>query len=82
LWWWLFQSYGAREEEEEGDQGSISPTFYEQLLRVQIPKTQKDTDDLTVFFSLLGSALVRTAHKMLVKSTPGNDGGEQREARS
>jgi len=27
----------------------ISPTFYKQLLRVQIPKAQKDTDDLTGF---------------------------------
>jgi len=25
------------------------PTFYEELLRVQIPKAQKDTDDLTIF---------------------------------
>jgi len=29
--------------------GSISPTYYEQLLPTQIPKAQKDTDDLTVF---------------------------------
>ena len=28
---------------------SISPTFYMQLLHVQIPKVQKDNDDLTVF---------------------------------
>jgi len=28
--------------------GSISSTFHEQFLRVQIPKGQKDTDDLTV----------------------------------
>jgi len=32
-----------------GNQGSISPTFYEQLLCVKIPKVQKETDDLTVF---------------------------------
>ncbi len=29
-------------------QGSISPTFYKQLLCMQIPKVQKHTDDLTV----------------------------------
>jgi len=28
--------------------GSISSTFYEQLLRVQIPKAQKDTGTLTL----------------------------------
>jgi hypothetical protein len=33
-----------------GDQVSISSTFYVQLLLTQIPKAQKDTDDLTVFF--------------------------------
>jgi len=30
--------------------GLILPMFYEQLLHKQIPKAQKDTDDLTVFF--------------------------------
>ncbi len=34
--------------------GSISSTFYVQLLRLQIPKAQKDTDDLTVFFHAFG----------------------------
>jgi len=29
--------------------GSISPTVYRQILCTQIPKAQKDTDDLTVF---------------------------------
>jgi hypothetical protein len=33
-----------------GNLGSISSTFYEQLLRAQIPKAVKDTDDLAVFF--------------------------------
>jgi len=33
---------------------------------LQIPKAQKDTDDLTVSFVLLGKA----AHNMLVKLTP------------
>jgi len=30
--------------------GSISTMFYEQLLLKKIPKAQKDSDDLTVFF--------------------------------
>jgi len=30
-----------------GDLGFISPSFYEQLLQSQIPKAQKDTNDLT-----------------------------------
>ncbi len=30
----------------------------------------KNTDGLTVFFALLGSMLIKAAHKMLVKSTP------------
>jgi len=47
--------------------GSISPTFYELLLRApQFPKAQKDTDDLTVFFALLGSVHKKAAHKTLV----------------
>ncbi len=34
---------------------------------MQIPHAQKDTDDLTVFYVLSGSARVKAAHKMLVK---------------
>ncbi len=49
---------------------AISSTFYEQLLRTQIPKAQKDTDELTVFFMLSGSARTKTACKTLMKSTP------------
>jgi len=30
---------------------------------VQIPKAQKETDDLTVFFALLESARIKAAHK-------------------
>jgi hypothetical protein len=48
---------------------SVSSTFYKQLLCVQIPKAQKDTDDLIVFFALLGSVRVKAAHKLLVKLT-------------
>jgi len=35
-----------------GDLKAISQTFNEQLLLVKIPKAQKDTSDLTVFFAL------------------------------
>jgi len=51
--------------------GSISSTFNVQLLRAQIPKAQKDTVKLYVFFALLESAQVKALCKMLVKSTPG-----------
>ena len=46
-------------------QGSISPTFYEQLLHTQIPKEQK-----SCLFALLESACVKAAQRMLVKLTP------------
>jgi len=51
-------------------QGSISPTFYSQLLSAQIPKAQKDTDDLTVILVLLKYMRLKAARKTLVKSTP------------
>jgi hypothetical protein len=41
----------------------ISPTFYQQLLQGKDPKVQNDTDDLAVFFALLGSACVKAARK-------------------
>ena len=47
--------------------GQFHQRVYEQLLRMQILKGQKA---LTVFFALLGSALVKAACKMLVKLTP------------
>jgi hypothetical protein len=49
---------------------SISPTFYEQLLGAQIPNAQKETDDFTVFFSLLGSAPTKAAHKNVGEIEP------------
>jgi len=49
---------------------SISTTFFEQLLHVQIPKAQKDTDDLTVLFALLESLFVKAAHKHVVEIDP------------
>jgi hypothetical protein len=36
---------------------SISPTFYLELLLAQIPKAQKDTDDLTKVFCPFGICL-------------------------
>jgi hypothetical protein len=47
-----------------------SPTFYEQLLRMQIPKAQKRTSS---FFGLMGSAGAKAAHRILMKLTPGVD---------
>jgi len=55
----------------KSSRGQFCQHFYANLLRVQIPKAQKDTDDLTVFFALLVSALVKAAPKMLVKLTQG-----------
>ncbi len=36
----------------------ISLMFYEQLFHTEMPKSQKDTGSLTVFFALLGTAWV------------------------
>ncbi len=46
------------------------------LLFLQIPKVQKKTVDLTVFYVLFGSTSAKVTHKMLVKLTTG---GEQRD---
>jgi hypothetical protein len=48
---------------------SISPTFYTHLLHVQIPKAQKDSLVISVFFVLLGSSRAKAAHKTLAKLT-------------
>ena len=53
------------------DHGSISSTFYKQLLRTQTPKAQKKTVKSSSFFALLGSASAKVARRMLVKLTPG-----------
>ena len=50
--------------------GSISPTFYEQLLLAQIPKAQKKPVKLSSFIALLGSARVKATRRTLVKLTP------------
>ncbi len=49
--------------------GSISSTFYLQLLLSQIPKALKKTVKLSIFFTLSGSRSVIAAHKTLVKLT-------------
>ncbi len=59
--------------------GSISLTFYEQLLHAHIPKAQKDNQVISVFFHFLGSACIRAVHKMLVKTTPEEKGERERE---
>jgi len=50
-------------------QGSISLTFYEQLLCVQIPKEQNKYSHI-VFFTLSGSVQVKAARETLMKNTP------------
>ncbi len=50
---------------------SISSTFYEQLLHVQIPEVQKDSQVGSLFCAFLGSARAKALGKMLVKLTPG-----------
>jgi len=51
--------------------GSISSTFYEQLLCMQISKAQKIQSSCQSFFALSGSALIKAACRMLMKLTPG-----------
>ena len=52
--------------------GSISPTFYEQLLHAQTPKAQKiQSSPCWFLFALLGSTNVQAVCKMLVRLTPG-----------
>jgi len=68
-------SRGRNNNEQARALGPISPTFYAQLLHVQIPKSAKKTDSLTVFFALLGAACVKTARPMLVKSNHGIEMG-------
>ncbi len=56
-------------DEDSGNLGSISSTFYEQLLHLQIPNAQK-TVKLSAFFALSGSLHVKAVHKMLVQLAP------------
>ena len=50
--------------------GSISPTFYVQLLHMQIPKAQKDSQ-FKQLFALLGSASKKAACKHVEEIGPG-----------
>jgi hypothetical protein len=47
--------------------GLISPTFYAQFLRAQIPKAQKHIVKLSVFFVLLETVHINAACKTLMK---------------
>ena len=40
-------------------------------------RSRQKADGLTVFFALLGSAHIKAAHKMLVKSTQGGEKEQQ-----
>ena len=62
--------------------GSISPTFYEQLLRVQRSRKRKKQLNLTFFLAILGSVLAKAARKTLVKLTPEMQSGAERSTRS
>ena len=50
-------------------QGSISPSFYEQLLHPQIPKAQKDSQ-VKQLFAFLGSESVKAAPKHVDEIDP------------
>jgi len=52
--------------------GSISSTFYEQLLRAQIPNAQKRKSSQQCHLALLGPMSVKAARKSLVKLTLGH----------
>ena len=49
--------------------GAMSPTFYEQLLRMQSPKAQKD-GQIKQLFAILGSACVKAACKYIDEIYP------------
>jgi hypothetical protein len=54
-------------------QGLISPTFYSKLLLAQIPKIQKDTNNLAVFLCFwdLLESRAKALRETLAKLTPG-----------
>jgi len=51
------------------ENGSISPTFYEKLLRAQIPKVQKESEVISIFLRFWDLYRVKAACKTLVKLT-------------
>ncbi len=48
----------------------LTEKLYEQLLHTQILKAKKDTDDLTVFFTILGSAHAKVVRKHVGEIDP------------
>jgi hypothetical protein len=50
--------------------GQFHQHVYSKFLCTKIPKAQKDTQVISVFFALFWSASVKAACKMLVKLTP------------
>jgi len=56
------------------EQGSISPSFYEQLLHAKITKAQKYSNDLTVFSALLGSMLIIATRNHVGEIAPSKRG--------
>ena len=58
-------------------QGSISPSFNEQLLRTKIPKAQKDSQ-IKQLFALLGPACVQAAPKHVDEIDPSCSTCEQK----
>jgi len=52
---------------------SISPTCLLEAFTHADPKSVKKTDNLTVFFTTLGSVYVKALCKMLMKLTLGRD---------
>jgi len=66
----LKRKCGGGEETMMKYLGSISPMLYEQFLSPQIPKAQKNTIKLSVFFMRFGSLHIKAVYKMLVKLSP------------
>jgi len=62
FWWRLTPTHSHR--------GQFHQHFTRSFLCEKIPKSQKKTDNLTVFFVPLGSVCIKALHKMLVKMAP------------
>ncbi len=56
---------------KRGVRDNVTKGHFTKILRVQIPKAQKMTNNLTVFLALSGSAHVKAAHKMLMNLITG-----------
>jgi len=54
---------------EDGNQVAISSTFYEKLLRKQIPKAQKDSQVVSLF-AFSGSVFIKSAYKHVGEIDP------------